>query len=68
MDVTLKDIPDGITEQQVKEWVSVLIERFHTTKIQKIPELVAAQEIAKASVDSFRTANELTAKYEVVPK
>ena len=66
MDMELKGIPDGITETQVKEWVSILIERHHNAKIQQIPELVSATELAKTEIDSFRKANALQAKFEVV--
>jgi len=64
----IKGIPDGITEQQVKEWVGVLIERFYNQiynqKISQIPEFVAATEKAKTDIDGFRKANDLAAKFE----
>ena len=66
MDITLTDIPDEITEKQVTEWVSILIERFHNQKIQQIPELQVAQTVAQKDVDSFRIANKLEAKYTKV--
>ena len=65
MDVTIKSIPDGISEEQVKEWISVLIERHFNSQIQKIPELVSATEKAKTDIDEYRTANLLKAKYAV---
>ena len=63
MDVTIKSIPDGISEEQVKEWVNVLVERHFNTQIQKIPELVSATEKAKTDIDEYRTANLLKAKF-----
>jgi hypothetical protein len=68
MDMTLKGIPEGISEEQVKEWVNVLIERKCNQTIQKIPELVVAQENAKKEIDAFRTANSLKAKFTVAEK
>jgi allophanate hydrolase subunit 1 len=65
-DITLKGVPDGISEQQVKEWTSILIERYHQQKIQQIPELVAATTSAQVEVDSFRVQNALTPKYEKI--
>ena len=62
MDITLKDIPDGITEQDIKEWTSILIERYHNAKIQAIPELVAANDKAKADVNAYRVSNALPPK------
>jgi hypothetical protein len=62
-DVLLKNVPDGIEEQQVQEWNAVLIERFYNAKINQIPEVVQATEIAKTGIDEFRTANKLQAKF-----
>ena len=63
MDVTIKSIPDGISEEQVKEWISVLIERHFNSQIQKIPELVSATEQAKTDIDAYRVANTLKTKF-----
>ena len=63
MDVTIKGIPETLSEQQVLEWCSVLIERQENAKIQAIPALVTAQDAAKVTVDTFRTANSLEAKF-----
>jgi hypothetical protein len=66
MDVTLKNIPDEITEAQVKEWVGVLVERYHNNKLNTIPAVVTAAENAKSQIDSFRSANALEAKFSKV--
>lgn len=65
VDVTIKNIPSGITEEQIVEWVSILVERKYNAEIQKIPALVEAQETAKTEIDSFRIANKLKTKYVV---
>ena len=62
MDVTIKGI-ENVTEAEVKEWVSILVERKENAKIQAIPALVTAQDAAKVTVDTFRTANSLEAKF-----
>jgi hypothetical protein len=64
MDVTIKGIPEAITEAQVKEWCAVLIERFENQKANSIPEVIAAIESAKTTIDSFRKANSLATKFE----
>lgn len=64
LDVTVKDLPDGISEANVKEWVAVLVERYHTQKVQQIPEFVAASTQAKADIDAFRKANALEEKFK----
>jgi len=66
MDVTLKGIPDEIGEVKVKEWISVLVERYHNQKINEIPEVIQATETAKLGIDSFRKANSLVPKFEAV--
>ena len=65
-EIVLKEIPEGITDANVFEWVSVLVERYHNAKIQAIPELKTAQEIAQADVDKFRKASGLQPKFEKV--
>lgn len=64
-DITLKDIPDGVTEQQVKEWVAILIERIETAKINQNPVIVQATKEAQTTIDGFRKANALAPKWEV---
>jgi hypothetical protein len=63
MDVTILGIPDGISKEQILEWIGVLVERKYNADIQKIPELVSAQEKAKTDIDAYRVANSLSAKY-----
>ena len=65
MDITIKGI-EGLTEAEVKEWVAILVERKENQKIQSIPALVQAQESAKLTIDTFRKANDLAAKFEKV--
>ena len=65
MDITIKGV-ENVTEAEVKEWVAILVERKENAKIQAIPALVTAQGTAKVTVDTFRKANALKAKYEAV--
>jgi hypothetical protein len=64
VDVLIKGIPEGITEVQVREWVGVLVERFENQKANNIPEVRAAIVTAQTTIDSFRKANTLQAKFE----
>jgi len=68
-DVTIKNVPETITEEELMEWVSVLVERKEKAKLDPPEDKVL---IARNVVDGFRTANTLVAKYavekeEVVP-
>jgi hypothetical protein len=63
MDITLKGI-ENCTEEEVKEWVSILVERKENQKINSIPQVLQAQADAKLTVDSFRKANTLIPKFE----
>ena len=62
-DVTIKGIPSTITEAELTEWVSILVERKEKAKLDPPKEDV---EAARVIVDTYRKANGLTAKYEVV--
>ena len=62
MDVTIKGLPDGITEKEVKEFVSILVAR--KLKAQVKPQIEAALKPAQESLDVFRKANNLDAKFE----
>ena len=64
-DVTLKDIPDGVSEQQVQEWVAILVERYETAKINQNPVIVQATKEAQTSIDLFRKANALQTKFNI---
>jgi hypothetical protein len=66
MDLVLKGIPDGITETNVREWVSVLIERYENQKVNQIEAVKTATEAARTNIDTFRKANSLTPKFEKV--
>ena len=63
MDITFTGIPDEIDEQQAKEWMAILIERFENAKLNQIKEVVEATEAAKSGIDTFRTANALQPKF-----
>ena len=64
MDVTVKGLPDGITEVQVKDWVGVLVERYENAKVNQIKEVSDAVKAAQVSIDTFRKANSLAPKFE----
>jgi hypothetical protein len=66
MDITFTGIPDGIGEQQAKEWMAVLVERFENAKLNQIKAVVEATEAAKSGIDTFRTANALAPKFAKV--
>jgi hypothetical protein len=63
VDITFTGIPDEIDEQQAKEWMAILIERFENAKLNQIKEVVQATEAAKKGIDTFRTANALAPKF-----
>lgn len=65
MDITLVGIPEGITEQEVKEWVSILVQRKEEQKLTPPVEVVKA---SKTTIDSFREANALEARFPVEEK
>lgn len=60
-DITIVGVPDAISEAQIKEWVSIYVERQENKKLQPAEELVTN---AQTVVDTFRKANDLDAKYE----
>lgn len=64
VDVVIKGVPDFMTEAEVKDWVSILVERQLNAQSRIIPEYVQAQEELKTSVDTFRKTNSLKPKYE----
>lgn len=70
MDITLKNIPIGISEEQIKEWVAMFVEQHQTNMINQIPEVVAATKSAQVNIDGFRKANSLKPRFEqeVAPK
>ena len=65
-DVLVKNIPDGITDEQVFNFVGVLVERFHNAKVNEVPEVKAAVTTAQIGIDGYRKANLLTPKFEKV--
>jgi hypothetical protein len=68
-DITIKNIPDEVSDVEVLDFVAALIERYHDAKLSAIPEVVAAIKSVRAGIDSFRTANALAPKFaKVEPK
>ena len=57
-------VPTGITEQQVKEWVSILVERKVNTELNEKAEVKAAAEAAKTEIDAYRKSVGLQPKFE----
>ena len=66
-DLTVKGIPDGVTDAQVFEFVGVLVERYENAKVNAIPEVSTAIKAAQVGIDSFRVANSLAAKFSKEP-
>jgi len=62
MNLEIKDLPDGITEKEVLEWVSVFVARKLEAQIK--PQIDAALKPAQESLDTFRKANDLAVKFE----
>lgn len=64
MDVTIKDVPSGISEADVVEWVSILVERKKSAELK--PQMDAVLKPAQDEVDAYRVANKLTPKFTAV--
>ena len=62
MDILLKGIPDSISEQEIKEWVAIKVERVLKAQLS-IPK--EDGDKCNLDVDAFRKGNLLEAKYEV---
>ena len=62
-DVVIK-VPDDLTDQQVKEWVAILIERKESAKVENNEAVKIAVETAQKSIDTYRKDNGLQAKFE----
>ena len=60
------EIPNGITEQQAKEWMSILVERKVNAAVNSNPVIVKATEDAKIEIDTYRKSVGLTPKFEKV--
>ena len=68
-DITIKNVPKEISDEQVMEFVAVLVGRYHDAKLNSIPEVSAAIKAGQTGIDSFRTANALAPKFtKVEPK
>ena len=57
-------IPAGISEQEVKEWVAVLVERKVNAELNSNAEVVKATEKAMVDIDSYRKSAGLAPKFE----
>ena len=66
MDVTIKGI-EGLTEKEVLEWVAILVQRKEEAKVNQNQVVVQAMTAARETIDTFRKANALEAKFEVKP-
>jgi hypothetical protein len=66
-DITIKNVPDEIRDEQVMEFVAVLVGRFHDAKVNSIPEVATAIKAAQTGIDSFRVANSLPPKFPAKP-
>ena len=64
-DVVIKGVPEEISDQQLTEWCSVLIERYENAKLNQIQAVSEAVKTTQTNIDVFRKANSLDAKYEV---
>ena len=60
------EIPNGITEQQAKEWMSILVERKVNAAVNSNPVIVKATEDAKIEIDTYRKSVGLTPQFEKV--
>ena len=59
-------IPAGITEEQVKEWVAILVERKVNAELNANVEVAKATAKAKEDIDTYRKSVGLAPKFEVV--
>jgi hypothetical protein len=60
------EIPNGISEKDAKEWMSILVERKVNAAVNSNPVIVAATEAAKVEIDTYRKAVGLAPKFEAV--
>jgi hypothetical protein len=58
-------LPDGVTEEQLKEWVAVLQERAANQTMEQNAVVKAEVEKAKTSIDTYRKSVGLAPKFEV---
>ena len=57
-------IPNGITEEQVKEWLAILVERKVNADLNNNVEVKTATEKAKTEIDTYRKSIGLAPKFE----
>ncbi len=70
------EIPNGISERDAKEWMSILVERKVNADVNANPVIIAATEAAKVEIDTYRKVVGLAPKFakepvkeeEVLPK
>ena len=59
-------IPAGISEQEVKEWVAILVERKVNAELNSNAEVMKATEKARVDIDTYRKSAGLAPKFEKV--
>ena len=59
-------IPNGITEEQVKEWLAILVERKVNADLNNNIEVKSASDKAKVEIDTYRKSLGLTPKFEAI--
>lgn len=59
-------IPDGITDEQAKEWMAILQERKINADMNKVPAIMSATEQAKKDIDAYRKSIGLVPKFEKI--
>ena len=57
-------VPNGVTEEQLKEWVAILQERKANQAVEQNAVVVAEVEKAKTSIDAYRDSLGLAKKFE----
>ena len=59
-------IPEGISEQDIKEWVAILVERKVNAELNSNVEVIKATEKARVDIDTYRKSAGLAPKFEKV--
>jgi len=59
-------LPSGISEQEMKEWCAILVERKVNAELNANVEVAKATAKAKEDIDAYRKSVGLSAKFEVV--
>jgi hypothetical protein len=59
-------LPVGISEEQAREWLSILVERKVNAELNANPAVAAATAKAKEDIDAYRKQVGLQPKFEKV--